>query len=611
MVTTINFGSSNSGTEDSILDSGQAYNQVRGFGWVSEATFLVGASEPIDISANTRDRDASSNSNSDSLIHLQYPTDLVSPEAQASNTTPSAWEYDIANGFYSITVSVGDSDFTDSTHVIKAEGESVIADFTPTSDNLFAENTIIVEVTDGRLSLDAAGGVNTKLNFVEITPVDGENIDSIDALDNTDSENTVSSTPEEMSDVDSNIGESTADGDFEAVRFNFGSVTASSSEDSIQDIGAAFSDSSGFGWVTQDTANSENPTPINITANTRERNSILEDDLDSLIHLQYPDDLNNPNAETTPAAWEYTLANGQYNVTVSVGDPDFTDSTHVINIEGNNVISGFTPTEDQLFTTTTAVVDVTDGRLSIDAIGGDNTKLNFVDITLADGSEITNNPIEVTPIEPPTNVGIPIEGGGIVETVTPVDSGINVNFGAPDAASASGFIQDIGLAYSAERGFGWVTQDSAGSDNLIPIDVVVNGRDRNTFFNDGVGGVFQEPARDSLIHLQYPTGTGNSDISVTTPVAWEYALENGQYEVTVGVGDPDFFDSNHVINVEGQSVISGFTPTGQEVNGFLPLGAEAFSTGTTTVDVIDGRLTVDAIGGENTKINFISIVPVN
>jgi len=446
---------------------------------------------------------------------------------------------------------------------------------------------------------------------VEITPVDGENIDSIDALDNTDSENTVSSTPEEMSDVDSNIGESTADGDFEAVRFNFGSVTASSSEDSIQDIGAAFSDSSGFGWVTQDTANSENPTPINITANTRERNSILEDDLDSLIHLQYPDDLNNPNAETTPAAWEYTLANGQYNVTVSVGDPDFTDSTHVINIEGNNVISGFTPTEDQLFTTTTAVVDVTDGRLSIDAIGGDNTKLNFVDITLADGSEITNNPIEVTPIEPPTNVGIPIEGGGIVETVTPVDSGINVNFGAPDAASASGFIQDIGLAYSAERGFGWVTQDSAGSDNLIPIDVVVNGRDRNTFFNDGVGGVFQEPARDSLIHLQYPTGTGNSDISVTTPVAWEYALENGQYEVTVGVGDPDFFDSNHVINVEGQSVISGFTPTGQEVNGFLPLGAEAFSTGTTTVDVIDGRLTVDAIGGENTKINFISIVPVN
>lgn len=608
MVTTINFGTSNSGTEDSILDSGQAYNQTRGFGWVSEATFLNGASEPIDISTNARDRNSESNFNSDSLIHLQYPTNLVSPEARASNTTPSAWEYDIANGFYAVTVGVGDSDFTDSNHVIKVEGESVIADFAPTADNLFAENTVTVEVTDGRLSLDAVGGENTKLNFVQITPVDG---DGTNISDNTDTDGNGDSMPETMGDVDNDGGDLPVDDGFEAVRFNFGPVTASAAEGSIQDSGEAFSDSRGFGWVTQDTVGSENPTPINVTANTRDRNSIQQDDLDSLIHLQYPDALGNSNAETTPVAWEYTLANGQYNVTVSVGDPDFTDSNHVINIEGNNIISGFMPTEDQLFTTTTAVVDVTDGRLSIDAIGGSNTKLNFVEIAPADGSEITNNPVEVMPIETPTNVGIPTEGGGVVETVTPIDGGINVNFGAPDTASASGFIQDFGQAYSADRGFGWVTQASAGSENLIPINALANGRDRNTFFNDGQGEVFLEPVRDSLIHLQYPVGLGNSDVSVTTPIAWEYTLENGQYEVTVGVGDPDFFDSNHVINVEGQSIISGFTPTGQEVNGFLPLGAEAFSTGTATVEVNDGRLTVDAIGGDNTKINYISIVPVN
>ena len=62
-----------------------------------------------------------------------------------------------------------------------------------------------------------------------------------------------------------------------------------------------------------------------------------------------------------------------------------------------------------------------------------------MEIAPADGSEITNNPVEVTPIEVPTNVGIQIEGGGVVESVTPIDGGINVNFGAPDAASASGF----------------------------------------------------------------------------------------------------------------------------------------------------------------------------
>ena len=113
-----------------------------------------------------------------------------------------------------------------------------------------------------------------------------------------------------------------------------------------------------------------------------------------------------------------------------------------------------------------------------------------------------------------------------------------------------------------------------------------------------------------MIHLQYPTGLPNSADAVTTPVAWEYELENGQYQVTVGVGDPDFFDSNHVINVEGESVIAGFVPTGFAVNGFLPLGAQAFSEGTATVEVNDGKLTVDAIGGENTKINYISIVDV-
>ena len=38
-------------------------------------------------------------------------------------------------------------------------------------------------------------------------------------------------------------------------------------------------------------------------------------------------------------------------------------------------------------------------------------------------------------------------------------------------------MQDIGEGFDADRGFGWVTEDSAGSENLTPIDLVVNGRD--------------------------------------------------------------------------------------------------------------------------------------
>ncbi|MEM8718688.1 MAG: hypothetical protein AAGE84_05195 [Cyanobacteria bacterium P01_G01_bin.39] len=148
-----------------------------------------------------------------------------------------------------------------------------------------------------------------------------------------------------------------------------------------------------------------------------------------------------------------------------------------------------------------------------------------------------------------------------------------------------------------------MTQNSLGTNNVVPIDISANARDRDTLFDDGQGGVFAEPVRDTLIHMEYPTGFINSSSQVTTPAAWEYDLANGQYEVTVGVGDPTYFGSANVINVEGENLISGFIATGAE--------AQAFTTASAIVNVNDGKLTVDAVGGFNTKINYISIVPVD
>ena len=45
------------------------------------------------------------------------------------------------------------------------------------------------------------------------------------------------------------------------------------------------------------------------------------------------------------------------------------------------------------------------------------------------------------------------------------------------------------------------------------------------------------------------------------PGAWEYAVPNGTYTVTVGVGDPGFTDSVHRLQVEGQAAVAGFVPT--------------------------------------------------
>ncbi|MGD1921645.1 MAG: hypothetical protein ACFCAD_23785, partial [Pleurocapsa sp.] len=289
-----------------------------------------------------------------------------------------------------------------------------------------------------------------------------------------------------------------------------------------------------------------------------------------------------------------------------VGEPYFDIRYHVVNVEGNSLISGFVPTEDNLFEVESAVVEVTDGKLTIDAIGGENTKLNFVEIASANDSEIVDNPVEVTPIEVPDSV----DDGGLVPTIQPIEGGININFGAPTVSSPSGFIQDIGEAYNEEQGYGWVTEESAGSDNPEPLELIANGRDRNVLIEDETGESFREPVLDSLIHMQYPEGLGYSNVSETTAAAWEYDIANGEYEVTVGVGDPDFFDSTHAINVEGESLIFGFEPTPSE-NNILSINNEVFASETATVEVNDGKLTIDAIGGENTKINYINIVLVD
>ncbi|MEL6909122.1 MAG: hypothetical protein AAFO85_02805, partial [Cyanobacteria bacterium J06598_4] len=186
------------------------------------------------------------------------------------------------------------------------------------------------------------------------------------------------------------------------IKVNFGNENSPlPSDDFILDFGGEFSSTQGFGWVTQDSLDDATATPIDISPNTRDREEIADQATDTLIHLQYPPQFPGlPGLEppiNTPSAWEYDLENGTYRVTVSVGDPSFTDSNHVINLEGENVIAGFVPSSDELFTEVTTVVEVTDGRLTLDAIGGENTKLNFIEIepeSVDDGNDSVADPTD-------------------------------------------------------------------------------------------------------------------------------------------------------------------------------------------------------------------------
>ncbi|ABF44105.1 Glycosyl hydrolase family 98, carbohydrate binding module (plasmid) [Deinococcus geothermalis DSM 11300] len=181
----------------------------------------------------------------------------------------------------------------------------------------------------------------------------------------------------------------------------------------------------------------------------------------------------------------------------------------------------------------------------------------------------------------------------VTSTPTLPDGGVLINFQPASSAAPAGYTKDTGAAYDASRGFGWIREDSVGTGSSVPLDITPNTRDR------ALVGV--DARLNTLIHMQLPASNTTST-GVKIPAAWEYALPNGIYTVTVAVGDAsNVYDSAHQINIEGQLAIPRFTPT----------ATKKFVTTTLRANVTDGRLTIDARGGSNTKIDYVTIQPGN
>ena len=102
---------------------------------------------------------------------------------------------------------------------------------------------------------------------------------------------------------------------------------------------------------------------------SRDRNLNLDQRLDTLIHFH------------ANATWELALANGLYEVTVSIGDAEF-ESTHTLNVEGVSYWAGqFLSPQD--FRTKTMQVTVSDGRLTLDQGVGTvdkATRINYIHV---------------------------------------------------------------------------------------------------------------------------------------------------------------------------------------------------------------------------------------
>ncbi|CAN0583794.1 unnamed protein product, partial [Ectocarpus sp. 12 AP-2014] len=169
---------------------------------------------------------------------------------------------------------------------------------------------------------------------------------------------------------------------------------------------------------------------------------------------------------------------------------------------------------------------------------------------------------------------------------------INVNFSRAIDPIPADYIQDSGLGY-ADRGnglfYGWLT-----TDGNTPLDL----SDRARFRANATVDLLQS----TFVHMQYDVVdplTGEEGI-------WEIEVPNGTYNVTVGVGDPNVDGQEgtepfHTINVEGQTLIDRY----EAIGGIS--AATRFTSATGTFTVTDGRLTIDAFGGNNTKIGSIRI----
>lgn len=159
---------------------------------------------------------------------------------------------------------------------------------------------------------------------------------------------------------------------------------------------------------------------------------------------------------------------------------------------------------------------------------------------------------------------------------------IKINFQTSSASVPTGYVKDSGEGYNATRGYGWVK-----SGTHTPLDYSLYARERNR------SGVDQR--LDTLLHMQYAGAAA---------AAWEYAVPNGTYSVTVSVGDQPkaggVYDSSNTIRVENKTLIDHFQATAKE----------EYHLATATVNVTDGRLTVDAVGGSNTKINYLEITNI-
>jgi cysteine-rich repeat protein len=136
-----------------LADYGQAYGaRVGGFtyGWVTPGT-----STPANLVGQGRARTQPADMSLATFMHMQ-------------KSPLGSWELAVVPGAYLVKVTVGDSAYLDSVHGVRVEGVPTVVGFHPDTSDPFQEVEVHVQVSDGRLTVDATG-TNTKITRLYVS----------------------------------------------------------------------------------------------------------------------------------------------------------------------------------------------------------------------------------------------------------------------------------------------------------------------------------------------------------------------------------------------------------------------------------------------------------
>ncbi|WP_223828042.1 CBM35 domain-containing protein [Vreelandella titanicae] len=180
--------------EGYIADTGLAFGdqsveidgQVYQYGWVTEASIADGTENgTIPMAINTLSSVAV-NDRTDDIVGLDPRQGTYAHFDQpAEGYVRAGWEMELDDGYYEVTIAIGDTSGPyDSVNLINAEGEQFNTPFSPLRPDDFPADsnpsndtegfrselvTRVVQVTDGRLTLDSIGlGENTEIQYIEI-----------------------------------------------------------------------------------------------------------------------------------------------------------------------------------------------------------------------------------------------------------------------------------------------------------------------------------------------------------------------------------------------------------------------------------------------------------